>query len=166
MSTIEEQQELSDWLARVKDVSEEPVGDEPTGLSIPISTEGGPIRFSVSHKPTPGVQGLPPDDPNRLPGATFEEQPKEDVSLQGVPSLSRAQPQIRSKTDKITGETLPTFKEEDTALVQATREEQQNLRTLRDDPNFVGPLQRGLWGINPLAEDFLPLSGPGSSLDG
>jgi len=65
-----------------------------------------------------------------------------------------------------TGETFPTFMAEDTALVQATREEQQNLRTLKNNPNFVGPLQRGLWGTNTPVEDFLPVSGPASSLDG
>ena len=97
MSTIEEQQELSDWLVRVKAASKEPVVHEPTGLSI---------------------------------------------------------------------EKFLTFKAEDTALVQATREEQQNLRILKDNPNFVSPLQRGLWGIKASAEDFLPLSGPTSSLDG
>jgi len=168
MSMIEEQQELSDWLSRVKAASEVPVVYEPTGLSIPAN--GGPIGISVSQNEMsvlkPGVRGLPVDGPNRLPGATFEEQPKRGGSLQGVPSPRRDQPQIRGKTNIKTGETFPTFMAEDTALVQATREEQQNLRTLKDDPNFVGPLQRGLWGTNPPAENFLPLSAPTSSLDG
>jgi len=168
MSMIEEQQQLADWLARVKAASEEPVVHEPTGLSIPAN--GGPIGISVSQNemsvPKPGVRGLSVDDPNRLPWETFEDQPKRDGSLLRVLSPHGAKPQIISKTNIKTGETFPTFIAEDTALVLATREEQQNLRTLKDDPSFVGPLQRGLWGINPLAEDFLPLSGPGSSLDG
>ena len=168
MSMIEEQQELSDWLSRVKAASEVPVVYEPTGLSIPI--EGGRVGISVSQKEifehTPGIRGLPLDDPNRLPGATFEEQPKGEGSLQGLLSPSRAQPQIEIKTNKKTGEKFPTFKAEDTALVQATREEQQNLRTLKDDPSFVGPLQRGLWGTNPPEETFFLLSEPASSLTG
>ena len=170
MSTIEEQQELSDWLVRVKAASEEPVVHEPTGLSIPIGSEGCPVGIRVSQNemsvPTPGLRGLPLDDPRRLPGATFEDQPKGGGSQQGVLSPSSAQPQIRSETNIKTGETFPTFLAEDTALVQATREEQQNLRTLKDDPNFVGPLQRGLWGTNTPVEDFLPLAGPASSLGG
>ena len=167
MSMIEEQQQLADWVARIK-ASEEPVVHEPTGLSIPAN--GGPIGISVSQNemsvPKPGVRGLSVDDPNRLPWETFEDQPKRDGSLQGVLSPSRGQLQIRSKTNMKTGEKFPMFMAEDTALVQATREEQQNLRTLKNDPNFVGPLQRGLWGINTPAEDFLPVPGPASSLDG